>query len=61
MPAGLKEDVLRLVSSLPDNMSWDDLLLAIHERMLVEQALADVASGRTYSTEEVRKRCVIEA
>ena len=61
MPIGLEDDVLRLVSSLPDNMSWDDLLLAIHERMLVEQSITELDQGRRISNEDVRRKYGLDA
>jgi hypothetical protein len=61
MPIGLKDDVLRLVSSLPDNMTWDDLLLAIHERMLVEQSITELDQGRRISNEDVRRKYGLDA
>ena len=56
MQAGttVKEKARRLVGSLPDDATWDDLMYAIYVRQSVEEGLADADAGRVSSNEEVR-------
>ena len=56
MASGIKDDAQKLVENLPDESTWDDLMRAIYERLLVEKGVADFAAGRTVSTDEVRGR-----
>ncbi|HEX9940006.1 MAG TPA: hypothetical protein VGB15_22920 [Longimicrobium sp.] len=50
----VKEQARRLVDSLPDDATWDDLMYAIHVRQSVEEGLADADAGRVTSVDEVR-------
>ena len=56
MASGIKDDARKLVESLPDESTWDDLMRAIYERLLVEEGAADFEAGRTVTNEEVRRR-----
>jgi predicted transcriptional regulator len=51
-----KEAARRLIDSLPDDATWDDLMHAIHVRRTIETGLADAAAGRVASVEDVRER-----
>lgn len=51
-----REEILRLVRDLPEEIDVDELIYRLYLRQKLATAEADVAAGRTLSTEEVRKR-----
>ncbi len=53
---GVKTDALRIVDSLPDNATWDDLMYRIYVRQCVESGIADAEAGRVVDVSEVRRR-----
>ena len=55
MPAtSIKEEAKRLVETLPDDSTWDDLVHEIYVRQAIEAGLADSEAGRTMRVGEVR-------
>lgn len=55
MSASIKEEARRLVESLPNDSTWEDLMYKIYVRQTVEAGLADSEAGRVTDVEEVRK------
>ena len=53
LPA-VKQQLTQLLSDLPEQATWDDVLYEISVRQSIEQGLADVAAGRTIPAEEVK-------
>jgi predicted transcriptional regulator len=53
--AGVKEKARKLVDSLPEGSTWDDLMYEIYARQAVEAGLGDAAAGRVVPVEEVRR------
>ena len=53
---GVKTDALRIVDSLPDNATWDDLMYLIYVRQCVDAGIADAEAGRVLDVSEVRRR-----
>ena len=49
----VKEQAAELVANLPDDATWSDLVYTIYVRRSIEEGMADIEAGRTYSTEEV--------
>jgi hypothetical protein len=41
MASGIKDAARKLVESLPEESTWDDLMRAIYERIMVEKGAAD--------------------
>jgi predicted transcriptional regulator len=52
----VKEQAYRLLDSLPDSATWDDLMYRIYVRQAIEAGLRDSNEGRTVDVEEVRRR-----
>jgi hypothetical protein len=52
----IKEEAKRLIENLPEDMSWDDLIHAIHVRQSIEAGLADSEAGRVTDVAEVRAK-----
>jgi len=52
----VKEQAHRLLDSLPDSATWEDLMYRIYVRQAIEAGLQDSDEGRTVDVKEVRKR-----
>jgi hypothetical protein len=57
----VKEEAKRLIESLPENMSWDDLMHEIYVRQSIEAGLADSVAGRVTDVAEVRNKFGLES
>ena len=53
---GAKEDALKIIQSLPDDCSTDDILAELFFKKQVDAGLVDVAEGRVVTHEEVKAR-----
>lgn len=51
-----RDEVLRLVNELPEEVDVDDLIHRLHLRQKLAAAERDVEVGRTLSIEEVRQQ-----
>ncbi len=49
-----KGEVLELVNQFPDQIEIEELIYRLYLREKLEAAEADIAAGRTLSTEELR-------
>jgi len=54
--SNVKEEARRLVDSLPEDSTWEDLMDQIYVRLAVEAGLADSKAGRVKTIEAVRSR-----
>ena len=52
--SGIKEEARRLIETLPENSTWEDLMHEIYVRQAIEAGLADSKAGRTTAVEQVR-------
>lgn len=52
----IKPDARRLVESLPDSASWDDLAYEVYVRQSIEAGLADAEAGRVVSHADALER-----
>lgn len=52
----LKEELLRLVESLPEDATWEDLKYLVYVREQVEAGRRSAREEPTVTTEEVRAR-----
>lgn len=51
-----KEEAHKLVDSLPDDATWDDLMHEIYVREAIVRGLDDSQAGRTKTVHEVRAK-----
>ena len=54
--ATVKEEARRLLDSLPDEASWDDLMYEIYVRKKIAAGLKAAEEGKLISHEEVKRR-----
>ena len=57
----VKEEAKRLIESLPETVSWDDLMHEIYVRQSIEAGLADSEAGRVIDVAEVRAKFGLES
>jgi hypothetical protein len=51
----VKDEAAKLVASLPDDATWDDLMYEIYVRQAIEAGLANSDADDVTSIEEVRR------
>ena len=51
----IKEEARKLLDSLPDDSTWEDLMHQIYVRTTIEAGLADSEADRVTEVEEVRE------
>jgi hypothetical protein len=56
----MKEEAVKIVESLPDDATWEDLMYAIYVRQAVEEGLAESDAGLGMPVEEVGRRFGLE-
>jgi len=52
----IKEEAHRLIESLPENVTWDDLIYKVYVRQAREAGLQDSEAGRVIDVEAVRAK-----
>jgi predicted transcriptional regulator len=52
----VKQEVIRLIQSLPDDCTLEDIQYRLYLREQVEQGLADIEAGHVVSHEEAKRR-----
>lgn len=52
----VKEEARRLVESLPDDVTWEDIQYQIYFRQAVEAGLKDSQEGRIVPLNDARRR-----
>lgn len=54
--SSVKEEAKRLIESLPEGSTWEDLMHRIYVRQTIEAGLEDSEAGRVTEVGEVRSR-----
>ncbi len=52
----VKEQAHRLLDTLPDSATWEDLMYRIYVRQAIEAGIKDSDEGKTLDVKEVRRR-----
>ena len=52
----IKHEAGRILNSLPDNATWDDLMEQIYVLQAIEAGIKDSDAGRTIDVKEVREK-----
>jgi len=56
MSLNVKEEAQRLIASLPENITWDDVMHEIYVRQAIDRGISDSREGRSMSVREVREK-----
>ncbi len=51
-----KEEAKKLIASLPENSTWDDIIYELCVKKKLSDSLKAAGEGRTVSHEEIKKR-----
>ena len=51
-----KEKAIELISRLPDDVDWEDIMYELYVLENIERGRADARAGRTVSQDEVMKQ-----
>ena len=51
-----KEEAIRIVDKLPDDISFDDIIRELAFARMIERGLEDLNNGNVISNEEMRRR-----
>lgn len=51
-----KEAAIKIITNLPDQATWDDIMYQLYVKKKVELSLKAAEEGKVYSHEEVKKR-----
>ncbi len=54
--ASIREAAHKLVDTLPEDATWEDLARLAFEMQRVEEGIADLDAGRYWSSGEIRER-----
>jgi len=54
--AGVKEQVIQMIQSLPEDITIDDIMSELYFKLQVDAGLRDLDEGSGISHEEVEKR-----
>ena len=49
----VKDEAIRLIEKLSENVTWDDVMRTIYVRQSIEAGLADSKAGKTVNVNEV--------
>lgn len=52
----IKEEAHKLIESLPDDTTWEDLTRLMLERQMIEEGIADIEAGRVWTSDEIREK-----
>ena len=52
----LKEEARKLIDALPEDATWEDFTRLVFERQMIEEGIADLEGGRTWTSEQIREK-----
>ena len=52
----IKEEARRLIDELPEDATWSDFARLVVERLRVEEGIADLDAGITWTSDEIRNK-----
>lgn len=54
--AKIKEEVIKMINNLPDEVGYDEIMAEIYFKQKVDKSLVQIEEGKTISHEEAKKR-----
>ena len=51
----IKQEAIKLINSLPDNISWDDVMYHMYVRQKIERGKEASRDGNVYTSDEARR------
>lgn len=56
--SGVKEEALKLIVSLPEETSWDDIIYQMYVRKKIEKGIEAANQARVVADDEVKKQFI---
>jgi predicted transcriptional regulator len=56
--ASARDEALKIIESLPETASWEDLMYQLYVKQKLNEGLAAAKEGRVLSHQEVRRKTV---
>jgi predicted transcriptional regulator len=50
-----KEEAMRLISTLPEEVTWEDIMYRLYVKRKIEEGIKAAEEGRTFSHDEVKE------
>jgi len=54
--ASVKDEIRRMIESLPDDATWEDVQYSIYVRQRIERGRSEAAAGKILEEDEVERR-----
>lgn len=54
--SNVKQEALRLIESLPEDATWEDLARLMLQQQMIEEGIADLEAGRVWTSDEIREK-----
>jgi len=55
-PNHIKDEAHKLIESMPDDATWEDVTRLMLERHFIEEGIADIEAGRVWTSDEIREK-----
>ena len=52
----IKSEARRLIDTLPDDATWDDVMYRVYVRQSIQSGIEDADAGRVVDVDEVRRQ-----
>jgi len=52
----IKEEAKRIIDTLPEDSTWEDIMHRIYVRQSIEAGLKDIEAGRSIDVEDLRAK-----
>ena len=52
----IKDEARILIDGLPDDATWEDVIRLVFERLMIEEGIADLDAGRTWTSDQIREK-----
>ena len=52
----VKDEARVLIDGLPDDATWEDVSRLVFERLMIEEGIADLDAGRTWTSDQIREK-----
>jgi hypothetical protein len=52
----IRTEAHKLVESLPASATWEDLARLVFERQMLEEGIADLDAGRSWTSDQIRAK-----
>ena len=52
----IKDEARKLIDTLPDNATWEDVVRTVFERLMIEEGIEDLEAGRVWTSDEIREK-----